>query len=226
MSEAEVRLPVDLPGGTVEVSAAYGRPDEAWATIAIAHGAGAGYGHPFMTGFARGMRAQGAATLRFNFAYIEAGRRMPGPATHAIAAWRAAFAFAVARSEGEPVWVSGKSYGGRMGSMAVAEGLEAHGREAAGLVYLGYPLHPPGDPQKARVAHLPGIRVPQLFVSGANDPFVAPHEQLEAAVAACQDASIAWIADAGHSFDIKGRKRPADAVGAALAPLVAEFLRR
>lgn len=224
-SEVDVRLRVDLPAGTVEVSAAYGRPHGAWATIAVAHGAGAGYGHPFMTGFARGMREQGVATLRFNFAYVEAGRRMPGPATHAIAAWRAAFAFAVAHSEGEPVWVSGKSYGGRMGSMAVAEGLEAHGRGAAGLVYLGYPLHPPGDPEKARVAHLPDIRVPQLFVSGTNDPFVDPHDQLEDAVATCRDATIAWIEDAGHSFDIKGRKRPADEVGAGLAPVVAEFLR-
>ena len=104
--EVAARLSVDLPAGTVEVSADHQRPDDAWATIVVAHGAGAGYRHPFLAGFARGMRAEGVATLTFNFPYLEAGRRMPGPATHAIAAWRAAIAFAVSRAEGAPVWAS------------------------------------------------------------------------------------------------------------------------
>ena len=103
--------------------------------------------------------------------------------------------------------------------MAAAEGAIA----PAGLVYLGYPLHPPGDPAKARMAHLPAVAQPQLFVEGTNDPFIDPHSQLEEAVASCQDATIAWIEGGGHSFEVKGRKRPADEVGAGLAPLVAEF---
>ena len=65
-------------------------------------------------------------------------------------------------------------------------------------------------------------RQPQLFVEGTNDPFIDPHSQLEEAVASCQDATIAWIEGGGHSFEVKGRKRPADEVGAALAPLVAD----
>jgi predicted alpha/beta-hydrolase family hydrolase len=217
-SEAQVR--VTLPSGPVDVSAAYGRPLDAWGTIAIAHGAGAGYRHPFLTGFARGMRDQGVATLRFNFPYLEAGRRMPGPAAHAVATWTAAWDFARDLEAG-PVWASGKSYGGRMASMAAAEGAIA----PAGLVYLGYPLHPPGDPSKPRVAHLPSVTPPQLFVEGTNDPFVHPHGQLEEAVASCQDATIEWIPGGGHSFEVKGRKRPADEIGAELAPLVAAFLR-
>lgn len=67
--------------------------------------------------------------------------------------------------------------------------------------------------------------MPQLFISGTNDPFIAPPAQLEEAVAACQDAEIAWVSDAGHSFEVKGRKRPADEVGAGLAPLIADWIR-
>ncbi len=219
--ESEELLPVALPGGPAEVSAAYGRPGGAWATIVIAHGAGAGYRHPFLLGFARGMRDEGVATLRFNFPYMQAGRRMPGPAAHAVAAWAAASTWAVARSDGAPVWASGKSYGGRMASMAAADGAI----DPAGLVYLGYPLHPPGDSSRARVQHLPAITQPQLFVEGTNDPFIDPHVQLEEAVAACLDARIAWVEGGGHSFEVKGRKRPADEVGAGLAPMVAAFLR-
>lgn len=215
------RFSVVLPSGAVEVSAAFEEPSDAWATIAIAHGAGAGYRHPFLLGFARGMRAEGVATLRFNFPYLEAGRRMPGPAAHAVATWSAAMDFARGCSAGRPVWASGKSYGGRMASMAAAEGAIS----PAGLVYLGYPLHPPGDPSKPRVAHLPSVLPPQLFVEGTNDPFIDPHAQLEAAVVACRDATIAWIEGGGHSFEVKGRKRPADEVGAQLAPRVAAFLR-
>jgi predicted alpha/beta-hydrolase family hydrolase len=222
--EVPARLSVDLPAGTVEVSAIYERPDDAWATIAIAHGAGAGYRHPFVAGFARGMRDEGVATLAFNFPYLEAGRRMPGPATHAIATWRSALAFALSRSEGEPVWASGKSYGGRMASMAVADDA-ALGSAVAGLVYLGYPLHPPGAEANVRAAHLPDIRVPQLFVEGTNDPFIDPHSQLHDAVASCPDATIAWIEGGGHSFEVKGRKRPADEIGSSLGPIVAAFMR-
>ncbi|MET0828949.1 MAG: alpha/beta family hydrolase [Microbacterium sp.] len=221
MDETLGRFSVELPSGAVDVSAAHGRPDGAWATIAIAHGAGAGYRHPFLLGFARAMRAEGVATVLFNFPYLQAGRRMPGPAAHAIATWTAACAFAGELADGKPVWASGKSYGGRMASMAAAEGAI----DPAGLVYLGYPLHPPGDPSATRVAHLPAVAQPQLFVEGTNDPFIDPHAQLDAAVASCRNASVQWIEGGGHSFEVKGRKRPADEVGAGLAPLVAAFLR-
>lgn len=219
--ETDEMISVRLPSGPVDVSADYGAPEGAWATIAIAHGAGAGYRHPFLVGFARAMREEGVATLRFNFPYVQAGRRMPGPAAHAIATWSAALDFAAERGDGAPVWAAGKSYGGRMASMAAAEGAI----DPAGLVYLGYPLHPPGDPSKSRVAHLPAVTQPQLFVEGTNDPFIDPHAQLEDAVSSCRDASIVWVEGGGHSFEVKGRKRPAAEVGADLAPLVAEFLR-
>jgi len=219
--EADLRIPVALPSGTVEVSAALGSPDDAWALLAVAHGAGTGHRHPFLSGFVGALHDSGVATLRFNFPYVEAGRRMPGPAAHAVTTWAAVEAAAVAHAPALPLWASGKSYGGRMASMAAAEG-RIH---PAGLVYLGYPLHPPGDPSKARTAHLPDVVPPQLFVTGTNDPFIAPREQLEDAVASCRDAEILWIDGGGHSFEVKGRKRAPDEVGAELAPLVAEWMR-
>lgn len=221
MSIDAVRIPVALPAGPTTVSGDYAEPDGADAVLAIAHGAGAGREHPFLTGFARHIRDLGIATLLFDFPYREAGRRMPGPAAHAVATWRAVESWLAQRSAPGPMWAAGKSYGGRMASMATAEGAIS----PAGLIYLGYPLHPPGEPGKARVAHLPAVRPPQLFVEGTNDPLVDPHAQLEDAVASCQDARIAWIDGAGHSFEVKGRKRPADEIGAELAPLVAGFVR-
>ncbi len=211
---------VELPSGEVTVSAAWEEPaQQSRGVVAIAHGAGAGMDHPFLVGFAAALRAEGFTTVRFNFPYVEAGRRMPGPAAHAILTWRAVIARLRADAPGAPIWACGKSYGGRMASMAAAEGLEVDG-----LVYLGYPLHPPGKPEKPRLEHLPAVRSPQLFVEGTNDPFVQPRSQLEQAVASCQDARIAWFEGGGHSFEVKGRKRPADEVGGSVAPVVAEFL--
>lgn len=222
MRESDLRIAVTLPAGDVAVSAAYARPDGAWALLAVAHGAGAGMRHPFLTGFTNALHADGVATLRFNFPYLEAGRRMPGPAAHAVATWTAVVAAAKEQAPDLPVWAAGKSYGGRMASMAAAESAI----DPAGLVYLGYPLHPPGNPDKARTAHLPDVSQPQLFVEGSNDPFIDPHDQFEQAVASCQDAGTVWIDGGGHSFEIKGRKRPADEVGAGIAPLVVEWMRR
>ncbi|WP_127818987.1 alpha/beta hydrolase family protein [Microbacterium sp. CPCC 204701] len=218
----ELRVPVELPSGRVEISADLVAPGDAWACVALAHGAGAGYRHPFLVGFSRGLAHEAVATLRFNFPYVEAGRRMPGPAAHAVVTWAAVQAAAAEQAGGIPLFAAGKSYGGRMASMAAAEGVIA----PAGLVYLGYPLHPPGSPDRARTAHLPDVPQAQLFVEGTTDPFIDPHEQLEQAVASCRIAEISWIEGGGHSFEVKGRKRPADEVGAELAPLVADWMRR
>ncbi|MEI3849453.1 MULTISPECIES: alpha/beta hydrolase family protein [unclassified Microbacterium] len=221
--ERALSVPVELPAGRVAVRAAFGAVSDSPAVVAIAHGAGAGMDHPFLTGFARGLRDEGLSTVRFNFPYVEAGRRMPGPAAHAILAWRAVVALireALQPEVGAGLVVAcGKSYGGRMASMAAADGLDVDA-----LVYLGYPLHPPGRPDKPRVEHLPAVTAPQLFVEGTEDPFIQPRPQLDEAVASCRDARISWIDGGGHSFEVKGAKRPAPEVGAGLAPLVAGFV--
>lgn len=207
---------VSLPNGDVTVTVAVEGPKTPRATLLLAHGAGAAMDSPFMTGFARGMHEADIATVRFNFPYVEAGRRMPGPAAHAIATWRAIVADTV---HNEPVWLAGKSYGGRMASMAVADGLPA-----AGLVYLGYPLHAPGKPEVPRAEHLPRITQPQLFLSGTKDPFVDPNSQLEEVVASCQDATLHWVEGGRHSFEVAGNKRTADTIGYEMAPAAAEFV--
>jgi predicted alpha/beta-hydrolase family hydrolase len=175
--------------------------------------------HPFLAGFTRALEGLGVATLRFNFPYREAGRKFPDRPPAAIAAWRAAMAEADARSVGEPLWAGGKSFGGRMASMAVAEGMPA-----AGLVSLGYPLHPLGKPDKMRDEHLYGLTLPMLFLQGTRDPFATP-ELLEAVVARIgPSATLEWHDGGGHTFEVKGNKRSPEEVGASLAAPAAAFI--
>jgi hypothetical protein len=137
----------------------------------------------------------------------------------AIATWRAAAEAAAARSGGGPVWAGGKSYGGRMASMAVAEGMEI-----AGLVFLGYPLHPPAKPDQVRADHLSAIRVPMLFLQGSKDPFARP-DRLEPVLRSLGTrATFVAIEGGDHSFN-RSRKDDPREVGASLAEPVVAFIR-
>jgi len=216
--------PVTISVGDVQVSGIYARPDAPFATLVVAHGAGAGMEHPFMSGFTGAMNDDGVATLRFNFPYREAGRKFPDRPPLAIATWRAAMDEAASRagvhSDEGPVWAAGKSFGGRMASMAVAEGMPA-----AGLVYLGYPLHPPGKPEKLRDEHLYGLTLPMLFLQGTRDTFATP-ELLEGVVARIgPTATLQWYDGGDHSFAVAGNKRSAEEIGASVAAPVAAYLR-
>ncbi|WP_281450029.1 alpha/beta hydrolase family protein [Paenarthrobacter nitroguajacolicus] len=218
MPTAEKSLSV--PVSDTKVSALYLCPEHPVATLVLAHGAGAGMEHPFLQGFAAALAEEGVATLRFNFPYREAGRRFPDRPPLAIATWRAVMEAAAELTDGGPLWAGGKSFGGRMASMAVAEGMPAQG-----LVYLGYPLHAPGKPEKLRDEHLYGVTVPMLFLQGTRDTFATP-EILEAVVGRIgPTAKLQWCEGGDHSFAVKGMKRSAAEVGASLAPAVAEFLR-
>jgi len=205
--------------GDETVSAAFARPAHAVATLVLAPGAGSSFDHPFLVGLAGALNDAGVATLRFNFLYREAGRKRPGRAPKAIDAWRAAMTAATVLSPGQPVWAGGKSFGGRMASMAVAAGMPA-----AGLVLLGYPLHPPGKPEKLRDEHLYGIDRPMLIVQGTRDPFGSPDE-FTPVVDRIGSATLRLIDGGNHSFEVRGVTRPPAEVGAALAPAVAEFVR-
>jgi predicted alpha/beta-hydrolase family hydrolase len=220
MASPEERLTIAVPERG-HVSGVYARPDGADATLVVAHGAGAGMDHPFMVGFTRAVNDLGLATLRFNFLYMEAGKRAPDRAPLAVEAWRAAFDAAAARAgAAEPVWAGGKSFGGRMASMAVTEGMPA-----VGLIFLGYPLHPPGKPERVRAEHLSSIEVPMLFLQGTRDPF-ASAEVLRPTLAALGDrATYHPIQDGGHSFEVPGTKRDPRQAAADVAPAVAEFIR-
>jgi predicted alpha/beta-hydrolase family hydrolase len=217
-------LPMTIAVGDLALTAAYARPDHPSATVVVAHGAGAGMEHPFLRGFTAALNALGTATLRFNFPYREAGKKFPDRPPVAIAAWRAAMAAAAeqARTHNDagPLWAAGKSFGGRMASMAVAEGMEA-----AGLVYLGYPLHPPGKPDKLRDEHLYGLTTPMLFLQGSRDTFATPEILTDVVSKIGPNAVLQWMEGGDHSFVVAGLKRTADEVGASLAAPVAAFIR-
>jgi predicted alpha/beta-hydrolase family hydrolase len=218
MASAEERIEFDAGKGPA--SAAFVRPAKATATLVIAHGAGAGMDHPFLVGFSDAMNDEGVATMRFNFPYMEAGRRSPDTAPAAVAAWRAAFDLAIERSGNLPVFAGGKSYGGRIASMAVAEGMPA-----TGLVFLGYPLHPPGRPEKIRDEHLYAISVPMLFVHGTGDAFADPKLLARVLKKLGSKAELHSVDGGDHSFNVRGVKRDARATGASVAPVVATFIR-
>jgi predicted alpha/beta-hydrolase family hydrolase len=219
MTTPEVRAELDLPAGTV--STAWVAPPDPFATLVLGHGAGAGMDHPFMAGFSRAISQDGVATLRFNFPYIERGRRSPDPERVLREAWLGAFDAGVARSDRKAVLAGGKSLGGRIASMCVADGMPG-----AGLVFLGYPLHPPGKPERIRDEHLYRIEVPMLFLHGTGDPFATP-ELLSTVIAKLgARAEDVPVEGADHSFNVRGRKRDAREVGAELATVVASFVRR
>lgn len=215
----EERLTIDVPDAGA-VSGVYARPVGADRSIVVAHGAGAGMDHPFIVGFSRAMNDLGMATLRFNFLYMDAGRKSPDRQPVAVVTWRAAFDVAMRRAgAGEPVWASGKSFGGRMASVAVAEGMPA-----AGLVFLGYPLHPPGKPDRVRDDHLYGIQVPMLFLQGSKDPFATPAVLATVIDRLGARATLRVVDGGGHSLE-RSRKDDPRETGAGLAPIAADFMR-
>ena len=219
MTERELRGRVAVGDDAVATAtAARGDP---FASIAIAHGAGAAMDHPFMTGFAGRIAELGVAAVRFNFVYSEKGRKAPDPESRLRAAWLAVFGETVRRFPGLPPFAAGKSLGGRIASMCVADGMPA-----AGLVFLGYPLHPPGRIDRVRDEHLYRIPVPMLFLQGTADPFAQP-AVLEPVLARLGTRAEHEAIEGGdHSFNVRGAKRSPAEVGASLADLAAPFLRR
>ncbi|MEO8477701.1 MAG: alpha/beta family hydrolase [Actinomycetota bacterium] len=213
----ETRFKVETPRGGV--SAAWHDAGPKAPALVVAHGAGAGMDHPFMSGFCDALADGGVAAMRLNFPYIEAGRRSPGSPKDAIAAFRVAVEAATARAGGRPVFAGGKSYGGRISSMAAAEGMPA-----AGLVFLGYPLHPPGKPDQVRDAHLYDLAQPMLFLQGTKDPFATPDVLEPVLDKLGKRANYVPFDGSGHSFERSRKDSRADNA-AALVPFVVAFIR-
>ena len=216
----EVALP---DGAATEVSAVWDGAPGASAILALAPGAGAPLDSPFLAGFATALAACGVEVLRANFPYQEAaGRRPPDREPVLRATWRALFSAALARAGGRPVVAAGKSLGGRIASLAAADGEIA----PDALVFLGYPLHPPGRADRIRDVHLARITCPMLWLQGTRDPFARP-DLLHAVVARLAPrATLVEIEGGDHSFHRPRTPRDPAADGAALAPLVAPFLER
>ncbi|MFT3973517.1 MAG: alpha/beta hydrolase [Amaricoccus sp.] len=177
-------------------------PDDAPATVLLAHGAGAPMDSATMTASARALAAAGLRVARFEFAYMAARRdgagvKPPPRAETLVPAYRAVVAALDATG---PLVIGGKSMGGRVASMAVDE-LRAEGR-TVGLLCLGYPFHPPGKPEALRTAHLAGLAAPALICQGTRDPFGTREEV--AAYTLSPSIEVFWLEDGDH--DLRPRK--------------------
>ena len=145
------------------------------ATLVFAHGAGAGQAHPFITAAAHGLSARGIDVVTFNFPYMEGGKRAPDRPPVLEACFVAVVAAAREHGGERPLFIGGKSMGGRMATHVAAHHLERVS-PLSGVICFGYPLHPPGRPDQLRVAHLSSITTPLLVVQGSRDDFGAPDE--------------------------------------------------
>ena len=143
-------------------------------TIILGHGAGANHLSGFMRLFATGLAERGVDVVTFNFLYTEQGRKIPDPAPRLEGCYRAVIDAALKHKKlkGNRLVIGGKSMGGRIASQVAAQ----NGENIAGLVFLGYPLHPPGRPEKMRSEHLPRIKAPMLVVQGSRDAFGTKEE--------------------------------------------------
>ncbi|MCE2513531.1 MAG: dienelactone hydrolase [Acidobacteria bacterium] len=208
--------PFTVPVGAAETVSALaytgagtGGPE---AAIILAPGAGAPQTHPFLTGFAHGLASRGIGVVTFNFPYMERGRRAPDPRARLEACYGAVIELVRKREvAGLRLLAGGKSMGGRIASQVVAGAAQAGSSPTVdGLVFLGYPLHPPGRPDKLRAAHLPSIPVPMLFVQGSRDTFGTPDE-LRPVLTACPRAELHVVEGGDHSFRVRGKGTPSPA---------------
>jgi predicted alpha/beta-hydrolase family hydrolase len=178
------------------------------ATYVLAHGAGAGMAHPFMSAVAEQLADRGIATLRYQFPYMEQGSRRPDAPGIAHVAVRAAVAEAAARLPGLPLFAGGKSFGGRMTSQAQAETPLPGVR---GLVFLGFPLHPAKRPSLDRAQHLANVRVPMLFLQGTRDALAEQDLISQVVMHLGGRATLTAVPDADHSFHVPARTGRTDA---------------
>ena len=193
----ELRVRVGETAG--DVAALLVRPADARLLYVLAHGAGAGMRHPFLETISQRLAEREIATLRYQFPYIEQRARRPDPPAVAAAAVRAAVMEAERAAPGLPLLAGGKSFGGRMTSTAQA-GEPLPG--VRGLVFLGFPLHPPGRPGNERAEHLAQVQVPMLFLQGTRDDF-ADLKLLRPVVKRLGTRATLHLVDGGdHSFKV------------------------
>jgi uncharacterized protein len=185
--------------------------DRASAALILAHGAGGGQRSAFMVEASHAFAARGITTATFDFPYMAQGRSVPDKGPVLEAHWREVIdearrhpAFA-----GLPFFIGGKSMGGRIASQVAAQHVEG----ITGLVYLGYPLHPPGRPEQRRDRHLPEIAEPMLFVQGTRDQFGTAAEIRALLPRLSGRAALFEVPDGDHSFKVRvsvaGRKQAA-----------------
>ena len=213
-------LTFEVQGG-LRVSARLELAAGARACYVLAHGAGAGMEHPFMSAAARELGALAIATLRYQFPYMERRSRRPDPPALCHATVRAAVEQAARLAPALPLFAGGRSFGGRMTSQAQAlDPLPG----VRGLAFLGFPLHPAGKPGDSRARHLADVRIPMLFVQGTRDA-LAERRLLEALMVRLgARASLSLIEDADHSFHVPARTGKDSQVRSELLRAVARWM--
>lgn len=177
-------------------------PPDARACYVLAHGAGAGMAHPFLAAVANGLAERGVATLRYQFLYMENKSKRPDTPKVAHTAVRAAVDKASQLLPEVPLFAGGKSFGGRMTSQAQAEQPLPGVR---GLVFLGFPLHPPGKPSDERAKHLDDVQLPMLFLQGTRDDFAQLSLLQPLLNRLGRRATLRLFDDADHSFHVPAR---------------------
>ena len=182
-------------------------PEASKACLVLAHGAGAGMTHKFMSAAADELAARGVATLRYQFPYMEQASRRPDPPKVAHATVRAAVDEAERQLPGVPLFAGGKSFGGRMTSQAQAASALPGVR---GLAFLGFPLHPAGKPSEDRARHLFDVRIPMLFLQGTRDALAQPDLLARVVEQLGDRAAVRMIADADHTFHVPARSGRTD----------------
>jgi predicted alpha/beta-hydrolase family hydrolase len=208
---------IETPEGAV--SAVFDGPEDARLMVVLAHGAGAGMDSDFMREMASALGAEGFRVCRFNFVYTELGKKAPDR-QNVLEETYVAVVEAL-RPGADPLVIGGKSLGGRIASTIAAQGAPVDG-----LAFLGYPLQPPGKPERIRKAHLPDIQVPMLFVEGTRDPFcpLATLEEVRAELTAPNEVHV--IDGGDHSFKVpKSSGRSTPDAWAEAAAAVAGWLR-
>ena len=183
-------------------------PRDSEACFVVAHGAGAGMHHPFMAKLANDLAGRRIATLRYQFPYMEKHSKRPDTPAVCHAAVRAAVAAAAALVPSLPLMAGGKSFGGRMTSQAQAV---APLPGVRGLVFLGFPLHPPKQPSGTRGEHLARVQIPMLFLQGARDAFAEPDFLNPLVKRLGSLATLCLLLDADHSFHVPARSGVNDA---------------
>jgi len=169
-------------------------------TIVLGHGAGADQMSGFMRMVAEGLAVRGLDAMTFNFIYKEKQKSVPDPKAKLEACYRAVIEAALGNKKlkGNKLVVGGKSMGGRIASQVAAE----HSEGIDGLVFLGYPLHPPGRPDKLRDEHLPKIKAPMLFVQGSRDAF-GTADEIRATIKKHRLRAELYVVESGdHSFKV------------------------
>lgn len=195
---ADTALHIDVPGAGQVSASLHGARGET--LVILGHGAGSQRRTPGLVRLAEALATSGRRVLLYNFPYSEAGRRVPDRTAVLEATTRAVGAFGRERLGAVRLVHGGRSMGGRMASQVVAAGAPADA-----LVLLGYPLHPPGQPEKLRDAHLGRLRVPALFVQGTRDAF-ARWDLLTAVLGRLGPlATLHAVTDADHGFAVPRR---------------------